>query len=169
MTNTDRAFHKLGRQQKLIFSTLKCASVATVMVSRMAATDRLSIAGQIHTLESVQSVKVAESPHNDGIHRADGGCSIFKPGESAPVECFVMRISDDQKRAIQNVLQSAELYGYGSMIAILKTAWAKKLVAQGFSKSDAFEAADTSGYSFAMHDDIVQRGEWDETGKSYSA
>jgi len=80
-----------------------------------------------------------------------------------------MRISDDQKRAIQNLLQSAELYGHGSMIAILKTAWAKKLVAQGFSESDAFKAADTSGYSFAMHDDIVQRGEWDETGKSYSA
>lgn len=80
-----------------------------------------------------------------------------------------MRISSDQRLAIGNVLYAADKYGYSSMIAILKTAWAKKLVSQGFSEADAVMGADTSGYSFQMYDDIVERGEWDETGKKYSA
>lgn len=79
-----------------------------------------------------------------------------------------MRISDDQRRAIGNVLHVADTYGYGSLIALLKTAWAKKFVAQGFSESDAVANADISGYPFAMYDDIVECGEWDETGKKYS-
>ena len=64
MVNTDPAFHKLERQRKLISLILKCVSVATAMDWHTAVTDHSSIAGQIPALESVQSAKVAESPHN---------------------------------------------------------------------------------------------------------
>jgi hypothetical protein len=39
----------------------------------------------------LQQLKLTCHPtDNDGIHRADGGCSFFEPGDSAPVECFVI-------------------------------------------------------------------------------
>ena len=81
-----------------------------------------------------------------------------------------MKISSAEHRAIIEVLKHGEAFGYGNLICHLQTAWAAMLMKQyGLSEEAAREATarDGSGYPFAMHDDLVKRGEWDETGKRY--
>lgn len=78
-----------------------------------------------------------------------------------------MRISDDERRAIADVLRHGETFGYGNLIAHLQTAWALLLMQRyGLSEKDA-RATTGSGYPFLMQRDLVERGEWDETGESY--
>ena len=68
------------------------------------------------------------------------------------------------------VLDHAEAYGYGNLITHLQTAWAAKLMRGGVSEKVArlSTARDGSGYPFLMQDDLIGRGEWDETGKRYA-
>lgn len=93
----------------------------------------------------------------------------FLTESATPVQVLVMRISDDERRAIRQVLDIAEQYGYGNVIAHLKTSWARNLMAVGLTEDSARLGADTGGYPFAMQDDLIERGEWDTTGKKYSA
>ena len=80
----------------------------------------------------------------------------------------MMKISRAEQLGIQEVLAYAEAFGYGSLISHLQTAWAKKLVMEdGLSEKAARAASGGPGYPFAMHDDLVDRGEWGETGKRY--
>ena len=78
------------------------------------------------------------------------------------------RITKAEQRALQHVLAAGERFGYGNLIAHLQTAWARKLVKEGLAdEAAARQHAGGSGYPFLMQDDIVERGEWDETGKRY--
>ncbi len=80
-----------------------------------------------------------------------------------------MRISDAEQKAILDVVNAGESFGYGNMISHLQSAWARTLVtAHGFTEIQAREAvAGGNGYPFKMHSDLVNHGEWDETGERY--
>lgn len=82
-----------------------------------------------------------------------------------------MRISADEQKAITQVIRwGREICGFGNLIAHLQTAWAKSLMeCDGLSEADARAATarDGSGYPFSMQEDLIERGEWDETGARY--
>lgn len=80
-----------------------------------------------------------------------------------------MKISRAEQIAIQEVLAYGEAWGFGNLISHLQTAWAKRLMGlHGMSEAHAREAAGGPGYPFTMQDDIVERGEWDHSGKRYA-
>lgn len=75
-----------------------------------------------------------------------------------------MKISEEEQLAINTVVHFGRQYGFGSLISHLRTAWAKMLVDQGLPP----EGAHGGGIMpFLMHEDILERGEWDETGVRY--
>lgn len=80
-----------------------------------------------------------------------------------------MKISEAERFAIREVLAHGEEWGYGNLISHLQTAWARRLMRVGVSEKVArlSTARDGSGYPFQMQDDLVERGEWDETGARY--
>jgi hypothetical protein len=82
-----------------------------------------------------------------------------------------MKISESERLAICAVLGYGEAHGYGNLISHLQTAWAAKLVEYGFSEKAARRATgrDGNGYPFLMQRDLIERGEWDETGARYAA
>lgn len=82
-----------------------------------------------------------------------------------------MKISDAERIAIHEVLAYGEAHGYGNLITHLQTAWARRLMRDGMDEATARAATarDGSGYPFAMQDDLIERGEWDETGARYRA
>lgn len=51
-----------------------------------------------------------------------------------------------EKEDVLKVLQIAEKWGYGNLIAHLKHEWAKKLMADGISKETALAATNVSSY-----------------------
>lgn len=75
-----------------------------------------------------------------------------------------MRISGDEQRAIRRAVEAGESFGYGNMISHLQAAWQKSL-------RDKYGMAEKTGegYPIAMHEDLMLRGFWDETGQSYSS
>lgn len=80
-----------------------------------------------------------------------------------------MRISTEEQRAIQHVINLGDVHGFGNLIAHLKTAWARKLMDEmDMDEFTALCAADVSPYPIAMHIDVVEGGFWDETGKRYN-
>jgi hypothetical protein len=78
-----------------------------------------------------------------------------------------MKISQDEQNAIRAVLVYGEAYGYGNLISHLHTAWAAHLMRDGMSEPAARRAAGGPGYPLQMQQDLVERGEWDETGARY--
>lgn len=78
-----------------------------------------------------------------------------------------MKISEGERIAIQEVLAYGEVHGYGNLICHLATAWAAKLMRDGLPEKVAREFAVGQTMPFKMQRDLVERGEWDETGKSY--
>ena len=77
-------------------------------------------------------------------------------------------ISKNEQDAIRHVVALGAAVGYGNLISHLQTAWAKSLVRQwGMSEESARLASGGEGYPFAMQDDLIERGEWDETGERY--
>lgn len=59
--------------------------------------------------------------------------------------------------------KAGESFGFGNMISHLQAAWAKSL-------RDKYNMPDDTkrdGYPIAMHEDLMLRGFWAETGKSY--
>lgn len=79
-----------------------------------------------------------------------------------------MRISDEERAAIGAVLRAGAKFGYGNLIAHLQTGWARMLMARyGMDEGAARHASGGRGYLFAMQDDLLERGEWDEIGERY--
>lgn len=81
-----------------------------------------------------------------------------------------MKISEAERFAIRDVLAHGEEFGFGNLITHLQTAWARRLMRSGVSENVArlSTARDGGGMPFLMQDDLVERGEWDETGARYS-
>jgi hypothetical protein len=81
-----------------------------------------------------------------------------------------MKISEQERQAIRQVVAAGEAFGFGNMMSHLATAWAKSLMENwSMPEDDARHAAgDMSGYPFKMQEDLMERGEWDETGQSYA-
>lgn len=81
----------------------------------------------------------------------------------------MMLVCDAERQAIKTVIQLGERWGYGNLIAHLQAGWARMLVKEhGLSEAAATEFASSGhGYPIAMHEDIVLRGFWDETGARY--
>lgn len=79
-----------------------------------------------------------------------------------------MKISRSEQLAIIEVLAYGEAHGFGNLISHLQTAWAKHLMTlYGMDEKTAREASGGAGYPFQMQDDLIVRGEWDETGARY--
>lgn len=53
---------------------------------------------------------------------------------------------EGERDAIAEVIEAGERYGYGNMIAHLKTAWVKHLMDIGLSRESAILAADTKPF-----------------------
>lgn len=81
-----------------------------------------------------------------------------------------MRISAAEQQAIKQVVAAGDQFGYGNMISHLATAWAKMLMTKwSLPEASARAAAyGLSGYPFRMQEDLMERGQWDETGAAYS-
>lgn len=75
-----------------------------------------------------------------------------------------MRVSENERQALIKAVEIGKEWEYGNVISHLMTAWAKDLAAQGFPESGAHGGA---VMPFGMQEDILQRGFWDHTGKSY--
>lgn len=65
------------------------------------------------------------------------------------------------------VLEAGAAHGYGNMLAHLRTAWARQLAKGGLEDETAINHVGGDCYPFAMQDDLLENGEWDETGKRY--
>lgn len=79
-----------------------------------------------------------------------------------------MKISPEEQAAIRTVIDLGERYGFGNLIQHLRTAWIRHLMTEwGASESSARAAAGDRGYPLKMQDDLIERGEWDETGARY--
>jgi len=75
-----------------------------------------------------------------------------------------MRVSESERQALIKALEIGEEWGYGNVISHLRTAWAKKLAAEGLPESGAHGG---TVMPFKMQEDVLRRGFWDHTGKSY--
>lgn len=81
-----------------------------------------------------------------------------------------MRISEIERQGVQQVIAIGAAIGYGNLISHLQTAWARTLMEKwDMTEETARLASGGTGYPFKMQDDLVNRGEWDESGKAYSA
>lgn len=80
-----------------------------------------------------------------------------------------MRISAGEQAAIREVIRLGDEYGFGNLISHLKTAWMRRLIADGLREETA-KAAACGGtfYPPLMQEDLIERGEWDHTGERYS-
>ena len=85
-------------------------------------------------------------------------------------EKIMIKVTEHQRQLLLSVLEVARDIGYGNLILHLQTKWAADLMARyGFDEKAARDhtARDGTGLPFQMQNDILIRGEWDETGKSY--
>ena len=80
-----------------------------------------------------------------------------------------MKISVEEQDAILQVLEFGKSFGYGNLISHLRTAWARHMADEhGFPEEAARNATHAGDfYPFLMQDDLIDRGEWDETGERY--
>lgn len=80
----------------------------------------------------------------------------------------MMKVSAEEHAAILTVLELGRQHGFGNMIAHLRTAWMRVLIdVYGFDETSAEAASNTGPYSIPLHVDILENGEWDETGEKY--
>lgn len=79
-----------------------------------------------------------------------------------------MKVSKAEQSNLKIAIAIGELIGYGNLISHLASAWAAHLVREGMDEKTALEhAGGRSGLPLAMHEDIINNGEWDETGERY--
>jgi len=79
-----------------------------------------------------------------------------------------MKIPEDEQTAVRAVVLAGSQYGYGNMISHLQSAWARELIeAYGMNPDSAKIVARGGGYPIRMHEDLMLRGEYDETGERY--
>jgi len=55
-----------------------------------------------------------------------------------------------ERDVIRSTILAGRSYGYGNLIAALKWAWARRLMADGLETDVAKEGADTNGYDPTM-------------------
>lgn len=81
-----------------------------------------------------------------------------------------MKISEAERLAIISVVEAGKAHGFYNLICHLQTAWARMLMEKyGLSEEAARVGALGDGYPFLMQEDLMERGEWDETGHRYAA
>lgn len=82
-----------------------------------------------------------------------------------------MKISQNEREAVLQVIQAGRIHGYVNMIAHLVTALAREMIeAHGMNEESARSSAQfIRGYPFAMQDDLIGNGMFDETGRTYKA
>lgn len=79
-----------------------------------------------------------------------------------------MKLQPGEHRAILTTLAFGRQHGYGNLMAHLAAAWADEMIRGGMPEDAAIEfVSNREPYSLAMHRDIIERGEWDETGEKY--
>jgi hypothetical protein len=79
-----------------------------------------------------------------------------------------VKISPEEQAAIRTVVELGQRHGYGNLISHLQTAWAARLIAEwNMDESGARLASGGAGYPFLMQKDLIERGEWDESGARY--
>lgn len=79
-----------------------------------------------------------------------------------------MKISRAEHAAINLAVSLGKRHGYGNIMSHLASAWAETLIEAGMPESQAERfVSDRGPYPIAMHRDILERGEWDETGNRY--
>lgn len=80
-----------------------------------------------------------------------------------------MKITKNEQSLVKSAIYIGEQVGFGNLIAHLASAWAEMLIrVYGMSEETALEATRGRGpYPIAMHRDLIDRGEWDETGERY--
>jgi len=80
-----------------------------------------------------------------------------------------MKISKAEQDAIKQAVVLGEKFGYGNIISHLRSAWARRLhETDGIPLEASYQATSGGYYSVQMHVDLLENGEWDETGKKYS-
>ena len=86
----------------------------------------------------------------------------------------MMKISKEEQEAIKQVIAIGAAYGYGNMMGHLSTAWVRDLLQHGFApgvpvidEDHARRIVHGQPYPVLMQDDLIERGEWDETGERY--
>lgn len=67
--------------------------------------------------------------------------------------------------AIKWTVHFGRLFGFGNLITHLRTAWRDKELADGHA--EIAETMDNECYPSGMQEDLIERGEWDETGVKY--
>jgi hypothetical protein len=77
-----------------------------------------------------------------------------------------MKISRLEQDAIRRAVEAGRDFGYGNMISHLQSAWVKHLIDGGMDPETAARHG-AGGYPVQMHLDLLERGEWDETGQRY--
>ena len=81
----------------------------------------------------------------------------------------MMQVPSDEVAAIREVLRYGDQWGYGNLIAHLQTAWARSLIDRwDMAEEAARRASGGPGYPFALQADVLERGQWDETGHRYA-
>lgn len=85
----------------------------------------------------------------------------------------MMRVSDEERLYIKDAIAIADRIGYGNLLAHIASAWAAKENEERKKRGlpeieDVVEfSGDLRALPVLMHKDIIDRGEWDETGKRY--
>lgn len=80
----------------------------------------------------------------------------------------MMKVSQEEREAVRLVLEYGARFGYGNLIAHLRTAWAAMLMEEyGATEEEARRGSGGAGYPLRMQQDVLLRGEWDETGERY--
>lgn len=79
-----------------------------------------------------------------------------------------MKLRPGEKEATDTILKLCDQFGYGHFMSMMATAWARKMMKKwNMSETQAREGAFLEGYPFVIFDDLMERGEWDETGERY--
>ncbi len=79
-----------------------------------------------------------------------------------------MHISAKEQDAIKTVVRLGEQFGFGNLMSHLSSAWAAKLVEDGMEEASAIaHTGCREGYPIAMHKDLMNGGQWDQTGERY--
>jgi hypothetical protein len=81
----------------------------------------------------------------------------------------MIKVDEKELRAVRQAIFLGHVYGYGNIVSHLLSAWADVLTSQGVDPGIAVShVSNREPLPIQMHLDIVNNGEWDETGAKYS-
>lgn len=78
----------------------------------------------------------------------------------------MIKISKEEQEAIKQIVDLGKKHGYGNMLAHLSAAWAIELM-ETFKMNEAQAKMSSWSIPVKMHLDLMNNGEWDETGEKY--